>query len=74
MTTTFFPPSRRCGSERWPVHQIYQGNCGGPTVPDVLTWYGIQDGDGGEYKGSVDDKNWQTWHDAADHSHIGSEG
>ena len=57
-----------------PVHQIYQGNCGGPTVPDVLTWYGIQDGDGGEYKGSVDDKNWQTWHDAADHSHIGSEG
>jgi phenol hydroxylase P3 protein len=57
-----------------PVHQIYQGNCGGPTVPDVLTWYGIQDGDGGEYKGSVDDRNWQKWHDAADHSNIGSEG
>ena len=35
-----------------PCHQIYQGNCGGPTVPDVLQWYGLQDGDNGEYKGS----------------------
>ena len=57
-----------------PVHQIYQGNCGGGTIPDVLAWYGIQEGDGGEYKGSVDDNNWNTWHNAADHSHIGSEG
>ena len=45
-----------------PVHQIYQGNCGGPTVPDVLDWYGIKEGDGGEHLGSVDDKNWQDWH------------
>jgi phenol hydroxylase P3 protein len=57
-----------------PVHQIYQGNCGGGTIPDVLAWYGIQEGDGGEYKGSVDANNWNTWHNAADHSHIGSEG
>jgi phenol/toluene 2-monooxygenase (NADH) P3/A3 len=57
-----------------PVHQIYQGNCGGGTIPDVLAWYGVQEGDGGEYKGSVDDNNWNTWHNAADHSHIGSEG
>ena len=45
-----------------PVHQIYQGNCGGPTLPDVLQWYGLQPGDGGEYRGSVDDLNWQKWH------------
>lgn len=45
-----------------PVHQIYQGNCGGPTVPEVLDWYGIQEGDNGEYEGSVDHVNWQRWH------------
>jgi phenol hydroxylase P3 protein len=45
-----------------PVHQIYQGNCGGPTVPDVLAWYGIQDGDNGEYRGSPDHQSWLTWH------------
>jgi hypothetical protein len=45
-----------------PVHQIYQGSCGGPTLPDVLEWYGIQEGDSGEHLGSVDDKNWQRWH------------
>ena len=45
-----------------PVHQIYQGNCGGPTVPDVLAWYGIQEGDNGEYKGSPDQKSWAEWH------------
>ena len=44
-----------------------------PTIPDVLAWYGIQEGDSGEYKGSVDANNWNTWHDDADHSHIGSE-
>ena len=55
-----------------PVHQIYQGNCGGGTIPDVLAWYGIQEGDSGEYKGSVDEKNWNTWHD--DHAPTGREG
>ncbi|MGH3495289.1 MAG: YHS domain-containing protein, partial [Sciscionella sp.] len=47
-----------------PVHQIYQGNCGGPSVPEVLAWYGIQEGDAGEYIGSPDHLNWQRWHAA----------
>ncbi len=46
-----------------PVHQIYQGNCGGPTVPDVLAWYGMQEGDGGETVGSKDELLWAKWHD-----------
>jgi phenol hydroxylase P3 protein len=46
-----------------PVHQIYQGNCGGATVPDVLRWYGIQDGvDNGEYLDSRDKRSWDQWH------------
>ena len=48
-----------------PVHQIFQGNCGGPTIPDVLAWYGIQEGDGGEYLGSIDHQNWIGWHSGA---------
>jgi phenol hydroxylase P3 protein len=45
-----------------PVHQIYQGNCGGPTVPDVLAWYGLQPGDNGEYHGSAEEQDWIAWH------------
>ena len=46
-----------------PVHQIYQGNCGGATIPDVLSWYGYELGrDNGEYAGSVDQQNWAKWH------------
>lgn len=48
-----------------PVHQIFQGNCGGPTVPDVLAWYGTQDGDNGEYTDSADHRNWIAWHAGA---------
>ncbi len=48
-----------------PVHQIFQGNCGGPSVPEVLAWYGLQDGDGGEYHGSADEQNWASWHAGA---------
>jgi phenol/toluene 2-monooxygenase (NADH) P3/A3 len=48
-----------------PVHQIYQGHCGGATVPEVLQWYGIQDGDNGEYKGSPDARSWAQWHATA---------
>jgi phenol hydroxylase P3 protein len=44
-----------------PVHEIYKGNCGGPSVPEVLTWYNDK-GDSGEFKGSNDDKNWKRWH------------
>ena len=48
-----------------PVHQIFQGNCGGASVPEVLAWYGMQDGDGGEYYGSADERNWFSWHAGA---------
>jgi phenol/toluene 2-monooxygenase (NADH) P3/A3 len=46
-----------------PVHQIYQGNCGGTSIPEVLRWYGIEDGvDNGEYLTSPDKLNWDKWH------------
>jgi len=49
-----------------PVHQIFQGNCGGPGgLPAVAAWYGLQPGDGGEYLGSPDNLNWLAWHGQA---------
>ncbi len=46
-----------------PVHQIFQGNCGGPTVPDVLAWYKLNNGaDNLDYVGSPDEKLWNEWH------------
>lgn len=46
-----------------PVHQIYQGNCGGATIPEVLDWYRIVPGrDGGEYTTSEDAQRWAKWH------------
>jgi phenol hydroxylase P3 protein len=49
-----------------PVHQIYLGNCGGPTVPDVLAWYGIVPGvDNGPFEASADKANWEKWHATA---------
>ena len=45
-----------------PVHQIHQGNCGGSSIPEVLSWYGIQDGENGEYRGSADQLAWAAWH------------
>ena len=49
-----------------PVHQIYQGNCGGASVPEVLDWYGIEDGvDNGEYLASRDKRAWDGWHAAS---------
>lgn len=45
-----------------PVHQIYQGNCGGATVPEVLNWYNLQPGkDNGDYNGSPDQQMWDQW-------------
>ncbi len=44
-----------------PVHQIYQGNCGGSEVSDVLDWYNFQAADSGEYVGSADHLRWQQW-------------
>ncbi|MES4889582.1 YHS domain-containing protein [Streptomyces sp. NPDC096012] len=49
-----------------PVHQILQGNCGGPTLPEVLQWYGLHEGDAGEYLGSPDHTNWLRWHAGTD--------
>jgi phenol hydroxylase P3 protein len=46
-----------------PVHQIFQGNCGGATVPDVLEWYRLNVGaDNMDYVGSPDEKLWNEWH------------
>ena len=45
-----------------PVHQIYQGNCGGATVEDVVKWYHMEDGvDNREYLHSPDRRNWDKW-------------
>lgn len=45
-----------------PVHQIYQGNCGGAALEDVLKWYHIEFGqDNLDYNDSPDRKNWLRW-------------
>jgi phenol hydroxylase P3 protein len=45
-----------------PPHQIYQGNCGGATIPDVLDYYHYNVGrDNGEYYESEDYANWLRW-------------
>jgi phenol hydroxylase P3 protein len=36
-----------------------------------MQWYGMQPGDGGEYLGSPDNRNWLRWHDQADHMELG---
>lgn len=46
-----------------PPHQIYQGNCGGSSIPEVLKWYHLEDGqDNKEYLDSQDCANWRRWH------------
>jgi len=45
-----------------PVHQIFQGNCGGATVPEVLDWYHLKAGeDNGDFDTSADRRNWDRW-------------
>jgi len=45
-----------------PVHQIYQGNCGGAELGDVLKWYHVENGeDNGEYFSSKDHDMWSEW-------------
>ncbi len=45
-----------------PVNQIYQGHCGGATVPEVLNWYHLRDGqDNRDYLYSEDRQNWLRW-------------
>ncbi len=45
-----------------PVHQIFQGNCGGTDLKDVLKWYHLDDGnDNLDYVGSPDERLWREW-------------
>ena len=45
-----------------PVHQIFQGNCGGADVEDVLKWYHLNLGtDNMDYHGSPEEKLWKEW-------------
>jgi len=45
-----------------PVHQIFQGNCGGATLPEVLEWYHLNTGaDNLDYHGSPDEAVWDAW-------------
>ncbi|MEZ5840137.1 MAG: YHS domain-containing protein [Hyphomicrobiales bacterium] len=52
-----------------PVHQIFQGNCGGASVEDVLKWYRMNLGaDNLDFSGSPEDKLWTEWHRPAGHA------
>jgi phenol hydroxylase P3 protein len=55
-------PEKYC--QAWlPPHQIFQGHCGGATIPEVLAWYGLEEGvDNGEYLTSPDKRSWDEWH------------
>ena len=45
-----------------PVHQIFQGNCGGADIGDVLNWYHLNLGsDNLDYAGSPEQKLWDEW-------------
>lgn len=50
-------------SQAWlPVQQILQGNCGGASIPEVLAWYHIKEGqDNGDFADSPDKANWEKW-------------
>ena len=51
-----------------PVHQIFQGNCGGASVEDVLKWYNMNLGaDNMDFAGSPEDQFWSAWHGKASH-------
>ena len=54
-----------------PVHQVFQGNCGGGTLDDVRKFWGVEDGeDNYDYVGSPDEKMWKEWQ--ADRLKVGS--
>jgi phenol hydroxylase P3 protein len=44
-----------------PPQQIFQGNCGGATIPEVLKYYNFTEHDGGEHLHSRDHANWTAW-------------
>ncbi len=48
-----------------PVHQIFQGNCGGADLGDVLKWYKINVGaDNLDYSQSPEAELWKQWTEA----------
>jgi phenol hydroxylase P3 protein len=54
-------PEKYC--QAWmPTHQVYQGNCGGATMPEVLAWYHLNVGeDNLDYADSPDRQRWEQW-------------
>ena len=45
-----------------PPQQIFQGNCGGADLGDVLKWYHFNIGaDNMDYVGSPDEERWNQW-------------
>lgn len=45
-----------------PVHQIFQGNCGGASLEEVLEWYRLDAGkDNLDFEGSEDQRNFDAW-------------
>ncbi|MBT6459304.1 MAG: YHS domain-containing protein [Planctomycetaceae bacterium] len=45
-----------------PVHQIFQGNCGGGGLDKVIEYYHLADGEANlDFKGSPDEKRWNEW-------------
>jgi phenol hydroxylase P3 protein len=55
------------------VHQIFQGNCDGATIPEVLKWYKFEPEDGGDYFDSQDFRRWQEWHGKDEPAKTGSD-
>lgn len=56
-----------------PVHQIFQGNCGGAGLPDVLKYYNLNFGsDNLDYAGSPEHELWKKW--SADRVNPASDG
>ena len=46
-----------------PTNQLYRGNLGGPTIPEVVAWFGIDEGvQNHDYLMSGDARSWEEWH------------
>lgn len=52
-----------------PVNQIFQGNCGGSSLSDVVNWCHVEPADSGDFAQSEDRANWNRW----THADAGSE-
>jgi phenol/toluene 2-monooxygenase (NADH) P3/A3 len=47
---------------RTPTDRVLQGLAGGPTIPEVIDWFGMTEGvENREYLGSGDAKSWDEW-------------